>query len=455
MDRLTVEITATTGTPDDPVRLPPAVMRELRLRQGPWYPLHFGTRRIAASFRSDPSLDADRVVVPAPVAGRLLLPAPLTAAIGRYHGGTIDVGPLIGILVPRRILDAMRRRDPRPPYSHYVRFAVETGAVPVLFAYNDVDPREKTVRGYRPEVNERGEWHLVPAVLPVPRVVFHAFNSLERPEAERFEALAPTLGCRVVDRWLRIPKLEGYAILRRDEFLARYVPKTARLTPASLRAALATHDDLYLKPNTGARGEGVYRLTRLEEGWLLATRTPWGTRATRLPGGAPMRAALWRLLPRGTTYLVQEGLPLATFLGNRFDVRTLVQKDGRGRWGLTGLVARVAPPGSPITSPLSGALVARAEEVLRLSFPARWQELLDEVKSVAVSAAEAIDRAVGPRFEVGVDIGVLRDGTVKIIEVNGAPRKTSLERLGDPLAAERMYRLPIHYTTWLALRGDG
>ena len=454
MDRLLVEITTATGTGEDAVGLPPAVLQRLGLRQGPSYPLRFGTRRVAASFRADARMSADRMRVPAPLARRLLLPARLAAAVRPAGGSAVDIGPLIGILVPRSLWQAMRKGGLRPPYRDYVQSALETGAVPVLFAHNGVDPRAQVVRGLHPDTRGAGPGRLVPAVLPVPRVAFHALNSLVRQEAERFESAAPRLGCQVVDRWRRIPKLEAYRVLQRDKGLARYVPATVPLTPATLRAALTAHDDLYFKPDTGARGEGVYRLTRLDQGWLLTSATPLGIQATRLAHEAAVRAALAPLLTRGTAYLVQEGLPLATFLGNRFDLRGLVQKDGRGRWTLSGLVARVAPLGSPITSPLSGALVAPPEAALQRSFPSRWREVLAEVREVAVAAAAAIDRALGPRFEMGVDMGVLRDGSVRIIEVNGAPRKTSLEMLGDPLTAERMYRLPIHYAISLALRGD-
>ncbi|HEY8393801.1 MAG TPA: YheC/YheD family protein [Thermaerobacter sp.] len=455
MARLLVRIHTISGTADDPAGLAPAVMRALGLREGRRYRLRCGTRRATARFWGDGSLGVGRLVLPAPLARRLLLPAPLTAAVGPAGDGVLEIGPLVGLLTPRRLLATMQDRGLQPPYSHYVRFALEAGAVPVLFAPGRLDRRARSVRGCLPAEIGPGPRHLVTVEVPLPRVVFHAFNSLERPEAEEFESVAPRLGCLIVDGWQRIPKPVAYDILRQHRWLDRHVPATDRLTPQALRAALSRYDDLYLKPDAGARGEGVYRLTQARRGWVLTTEGNRGPLEIRLPDRAAVLAAVRKRLARGTPYLLQEGLPLATFLGNRFDLRALAQKNGRGRWVLAGLAARVAPPGSPITSPLRGALVARPVDVLRLAFPGRWHEVLNDVHRVVLAAAEAIDRALGPRFEIGVDIAVLQDGTIKIIEVNGAPRKTSLEMLRDPLIAERVYRLPIHYAIGLALRGDG
>lgn len=455
MARFSVQIHTISGAADEPVRTGPAVLRALGLREGERYRLRFGTRRVTTRLRGEGSLGGDRIALPAPLARHLLLPAPLTAAVGPAGDGVLEIGPLVGLLTPRRLLAAMGDRGLQPPYSHYVDSALEAGAVPVLFAGGDFDSQARRVRGYVPAGRDPNQRRLLAMESPLPRVVFHAFNSLERPEAEEFESVAPRLGCLVVDGWQRIPKPVGYDILCQHRWLARHVPDTDRLTPQTLRAALSRYDDLYLKPDAGARGEGVYRLTRARRGWVLTTEGTRGPLKFQLPDRAAVLATVRKRLARGTPYLIQEGLPLATFLGNRFDLRALAQKDGRGRWMLAGLAARVAPPGSPITSPLRGALVARPADVLRLAFPGRWQEVLQDVHRVVLVAAETIDRALGPRFEIGVDIAVLQDGTIKIIEVNGAPRKTSLEMLRDPLITERVYRLPIHYTIGLALRGDG
>ena len=40
------------------------------------------------------------------------------------------------------------------------------------------------------------------------------------------------------------------------------------------------------------------------------------------------------------------------------------------------------------------------------------------------------------------------------IEVNGRPLMVSLQRLRDPLAAERINRYPVHYAAWLETGGD-
>ena len=71
-----------------------------------------------------------------------------------------------------------------------------------------------------------------------------------------------------------------------------------------------------------------------------------------------------------------------------------------------------------------------------------------------LAVAGAIDAALGPVYELGIDLGVLQDGTVRLIEVNGMPLKVSLQRLGDPWSEQRIWRVPVHYAAWLDIGGN-
>ncbi len=454
MDRFLASVTIRPGKTSAPVLLSPGLLSGLDLAPGRSCVLRFGLRRVETCFRPGSGLGPAEVSLPRPLALRLDLTLPLEAAVFRYDRGEVGLGPLIGLLISRACLRHVLACRETSAAHHYACHAREMGAVLCLFCVGDVDPAQASVKGY---VNVPGplgsEW--IARRLPLPRVVYDRVMGA-RGEAIRARVLADRLGFTVLNRPQKIQKLESYELLRGCPDLVPSLPFAEPLTPLSLAKALTVFNDLYLKPDSLAKGIGVCRLRRRSGGWMLRRRTRGGNTTQLLRDAAAVEAAVGQMSRDHGTYLIQEGLPLATYLGNRFDLRSLVQRDGTGRWTVTGLVARIAPRGSPITSPRSGGWISPPERVLRHAFPTRWVEVLSRVYSLSLDVARCLDERLGPCCEFGLDLGVQRDGAVKVIEVNGKPLKVSLERLGDPLAMERIYRCPIHYAAYLDIVGvDG
>jgi hypothetical protein len=361
---------------------------------------------------------------------------------------------VVGLLVSEAKLSAVLagRRD--TVYCRYARYAREVGSTLVVFAISGVHREEMTVSGYVHRCGWGTACTWSPLQVPFPAVVYdRCFGKAGRAEAAQIREIAHAWGAVVVNHLPKITKLQTFESLQEVPEVAAYLPLTVRLTPESLASALADHDDLYVKPDALYKGKGIYRLKRTRTGWLIQTREDWGNAEWEIPVAADAQRALERMLDPEDTYLIQEGLQLATYLGSRFDFRSLVQKDGRGHWTVSGLVARLAPVGSVITSPRSGGQTAPADRVLRHAFPERWEAILALLQQASLTLAERIDDRLGPCTELGLDMAVLQDGSVKMIEANGKPLRVSLERLKDPVVRERIHRFPIHHTAFLAGAG--
>lgn len=452
MERFEVDVIIREGEPGNAVKVAPALLERLGAQEHRPLSLRFGTRRVEGRLEGEPGLPPGQVLVPAPIAERLGLPGATRMSIWREGGAALAFGPLIGYVTSRAVLQDLRAGEAVPPYIHMGVAAREAGGVLILFSPSDIRWEQGRVRGERIEVAAGATARVASGWFPLPRVILYPQALEVGPTPRQLAARVRSLGAVVLSH-RKIRKLETYAVLRRVPELRRYLPRTARLTRETLARALRRSDDLYLKPDDLSRGRGVHRLRRRAGGWRLTYRRPAGNVNRFLPDLAAVHQAVAPLLRARSVYLIQEGLPLATFLGNRFDMRALVQKDGQGRWVVSGVVARIAPEGSAITSPRSGGLVALPEQVLRHAFGERGSAVLTEVKEAALAIARAIDAALGPRYELGIDLGVLQDGTVRLIEVNGMPLKVSLHRLGDPFAEERINRYPVHYAAWLDIGG--
>ena len=67
-------------------------------------------------------------------------------------------------------------------------------------------------------------------------------------------------------------------------------------------------------------------------------------------------------------YLIQPALSLQTKSGLPYDVRALVQKNGRGVWCTTGIAVRLGRPGSVTANLHGGGIALKAEPFLRREF---------------------------------------------------------------------------------------
>lgn len=459
MDRFDVLIAGLAAGPSgdwpdsESVRVAPGVLEGLGLLPGESYQLRYGRREARVSFQPDPSLAQNRVNLPVALAEQLCLEGSQGLSLYRTGPQRVALGPLIGVFISRSKLQAVLDGQIDTVYGRYAEYAREAGAVLFFFSDSGLQPEQGTVQGYQLQGDPWQGWRWIARRFPIPRVIYdRCFGREGREEARRLRELVGTLHCCVVNHAVKITKLQTFAALGNEPELAPHLPFTAPLTPEGLAEAMASYSDLYLKPDALYKGQGIYRLSRQAEGWLLQSREEWGNASQPLSDWREAVDLLAPLLDPAAGYLMQEGLPLATYLGNRFDFRSLVQKNGRNEWVVTGLVARVAPAGSVITSPRSGGRVAPADQALSHFFPDRWEQILDNLYRLSRQIAEGIERHQGPCIELGLDVGVVEDGTVKLIEVNGRPLKVSLTRLHDPRVAEGIYRHPIHAAAALDVR---
>lgn len=451
VDRFPVVVTVRPGKVprSAPVSAPPGLLGKLEVAEGGPCTLHFGQRKATARLRGDPDLEPDQLEVPAPMARRLCLQGSLTTTAYSPRPGRVVLGPLVGLMVAPSRERAMRRGRVDALSRKYARYAEEVGAVLFFFSDGDLNRRRRTVRGYQLR-RRKSQWRWVAQRFPLPRVVYdRALGRGGRPWAARLRSQRRRLRLTVLNGPPRITKLGAFRVLRRGRAVKSLLPFTRRLTRASLRSALRAHRDLYLKPNGLSKGRGVYRLRRQGRRWLLQGPPQTGHWRRRLSGRARVMSTVIRRLARRRRYVVQAGLRLVRYLGNRLDFRSLVQKDGHGQWAVSGVVARIAPQHGVVTSPRSGGRVSSVDRVLRHAFPDRWPEVMSNLEQASLRLARQVDRHLGPCAELGLDLGLLQDGRIKVIEVNGLPQRVSLFRLGDPLYAERIDRYPIHYAAYL------
>jgi glutathione synthase/RimK-type ligase-like ATP-grasp enzyme len=299
-----------------------------------------------------------------------------------------------------------------------------------VFCPLEVDWRARAVAGYTYNP-DRGGWSQ--RRFPLPDVVYDRLFPPRGYMANILFAAARRLkrqkGVVFFGRALR-GKWEVYRSVGRYDDLAPYVPDTRRLTGvAVLRHMLAKHRYVFIKPDMGSQGKGVMQIRATASGLACRGRDSANRPYSALVHSVALALSLAKRESQRHRLLVQQGLYLNHYQGSTFDIRAVVQKDETGKWALTGTAARIGQRGSITSNLHGGGRAMRTESLLRLAFPAQWEDIYAKIQSLCLAIPGALDRELGRFGELGLDLGVDRDGKVWLIEANSKPGRQVFLRI--------------------------
>jgi hypothetical protein len=303
------------------------------------------------------------------------------------------------------------------------------------------------------------------------------------------------LGCCLKGKW------DVQRILERDGRFTGFLPQTEIMRGVDSAAVwLQEHGQVLLKPQAGSQGRGVLLVQR--EGAAQTTRSATAAQAVPLrgreaaggsgtaqePGSAmaaqavPLRgreaamftvrgrdarnrriargfadeATLLQWLRRFTAqrrYLQQQYLLLQSCTGDAYDVRSLVQKDGTGRWQVTGTAVRRGQSGSLTSNLHGGGIVEPVGNFLSTQFnPIQANVIIDELRRLSELIPEALEASHGRLVELGIDFGIDTSGHIWILEVNSKPGRSIFDCTQDEKAHIRAVTNPIRYARYLLLK---
>lgn len=304
-----------------------------------------------------------------------------------------------------------------------------------------------TGRGWRFEPGD-GIWRYEPA--PLPDVVlrrsgrFHETEAKVSTDLKWFEKSGRlhSLPRMCSNKWT------FYQSVRSDMKIRPHLPLTREVTSgAELLQAVSEFQDIYVKPVNGAQGAFIHRLTRLarnvvsvtSEQRLVPRRQDRVSRQFR-PQTRIVRTSLknlkdlnrfWDSLQRSfRRWIAQQSVDLLrTADGRPVDFRWLVQYGSRPE--VIGRVARRGgSPGGVTTNLHTGGAAGDALLVLRKLSIANPEQVIADIDTLAIDVVERLRTEHGPFAEVGVDIGVDRQQTLFVFEVNPTPGRRMLRSLG-------------------------
>lgn len=368
----------------------------------------------------------------------------------------LHLGPTIGILATLVPGSNREELDPRSLQAELIYLSIVSNTFPgqtYLFTPGGINWANQTCRGYvyHQFSQYRGRWES--SIFPLPDVVYDRIHS-RSAEARNNVQYAK-------NRLMKLPylkyfnphylnKWDVHQMLLTNPLLVNYLPETLELDNNNLQEMVKKYPVLFMKPSNGSLGKGIIKVNT-SKGKLNYI----AYRSRRIRNQAANPAELMRKTKKirdDRHYIVQEGLKLAKYKGSPFDLRIIYQKNGRGEWMVSKKFCRIAPSGSSISNLSSGGSVAKSSKVLRYLFKTESsiKSKNEEIRLLCKMVATTLENVSNNTFgELGMDIGIDRQGHLYLIEVNSKPRKTT-ETVFSMKIVKNTFKRPLAYATYLA-----
>ncbi|MFA9556295.1 YheC/YheD family protein [Evansella sp. AB-rgal1] len=228
-------------------------------------------------------------------------------------------------------------------------------------------------------------------------------------------------------------KMQKTRVLENDPILTHYVPDICWFSEKSLLLMLRKHQAVYIKPDKGRQGLGIWRIVTEDTfSYTISNGTDIKTTSKK-----NLYDELTKILHPKKKYLIQKGIDLATYRNRPFDIRMVMQKIG-SRWTFTLSSAKVGDHSSSIVTyspegsleiPLEKLLVSIDQEMNLLSV---YRELIDVSHQIATRLGQQF-----PFQVLGLDMAIDKDGSIWFIEANTKPDCTGLKKLNDPISLKK------------------
>jgi YheC/D like ATP-grasp len=442
-------------SPNPLIRVHPSSSQLLNATEGRRYRCFFGWHSAEAVLFLDPAVPANTVWLSDGLSRQVMLNVSSDLVSAEMTTSGLHIGPTIGILCnPKWDSKKKQLKNTKqlPGLQKMVEAGARLGALVYLFRIQDVDFAKEQVKGY---VLEAGQWTVLD--LPLPDAIYDQVISrkVERDPKylEQRVRLSKIYAHRIFNDGF-FDKWQVHEWLTGDRRTRPYVPQTVKYTKGTdIVQFLKQHAMIFLKPVHGSLGLGIIRIARYPDGALTyEVKQQTGKSTGRV---STLESVVEAVRPRlrSRPYLIQEGISLATYHNRPFDVRIVLQRDGRGEWRRTKMFARVAQPGDFTSNLSSGGEALLVDTVLKELYASedkriRCRRLIRKVSSLVT---EVIEEQSGKMFgELGIDVGLDDKGHVWIIEVNSKPWKSPTTEKGRQEIVDLAFSRPMEYAFRLA-----
>ncbi|HYK72187.1 MAG TPA: YheC/YheD family protein [Pseudoneobacillus sp.] len=244
-------------------------------------------------------------------------------------------------------------------------------------------------------------------------------------------------------------KLELYNVLKHSS-LKPYLPLSKPITgPTDILEELSSTTKVVLKPINGSQGNGIYLIeTHRQKTFSVKTFNRKKHICREFSDVIQFINWLTSLLNK-MDYFVQPYLELTNDLGEPFDIRTLLQKQENGIWIERGRGVRVGHPDGILSNLSAGGYIKEYEPWITQLFSTETEFIHNELNDILLKIPTILEDSFLPLFELGVDIGIAKNKSLWILDINSKPGRKVIQEI-SPDKNDELFFAPLLYGRTLA-----
>ncbi|NOU93197.1 hypothetical protein GC093_08185 [Paenibacillus sp. LMG 31456] len=233
-------------------------------------------------------------------------------------------------------------------------------------------------------------------------------------------------------------KLGKHNFMKRYSSISKYLPDTQAATKSKMIEMLGRYGSLYLKPDEGTGGRGIYKITKTDKKYILKG----GTASRSYDSFEELYRSLHNLLVKNK-YVVQKSIDLLKHNKRPLDIRVMVQTNRNRQLVVTGIIGRLAKARKIVTNFHSGGTPLPIETLLQSHLTgSKRSNYIKEIGKLGKQASVVLRESYRRNKAFGVDIAI--DSNLKpwILEINTRPDMSIFNALKN----KTMYRKILRYS---------
>lgn len=321
----------------------------------------------------------------------------------------------VGIIIPKSTYERMPNLQGNAlrMFSLWEKAAERHHLTVCYFRMFEIKPKETTIRAY---VKEKDKY--IKKDIPSPTVIYSRVLDHLPPFRSHVSALIEDGKIVFNIPNYDVEKYEVHKILSKDSFIRQYLPETEVFTSKSLNKMASVYNPIILKKNYGEFGIGAMKLEKIQDRWCLSYKTKGDNELKEIFFTKKLPPILQKRLLKHT-YIIQEMIPLATYKGSPFDIRVALQKNGQGKFQVSGMMCKVAQNQDFLTNGSQGGTAYPLEEIAPFSHPSiPYIKLVEKINEFCLYSANVLDKHFTHIADLGFDIGITTEGKPYFIECN-------------------------------------
>ncbi|MGG0719256.1 YheC/YheD family protein [Robertmurraya massiliosenegalensis] len=375
------------------------------------------------------ALEKDHILINEQLLSEFPLPHKRLSFLSQFNKKyqRLFIGPIFAL-----VTEIHESEDQEPSFRSIHSFAEElhytaemAGGLFYIFHMKDFSPDE--IKGY---YYDEDRWKKGEFVLP--NVIYNRIHSRKLESSSFFKRMMEEMNLKQIaifnERFLS--KWEVHNLLFQEAHLHPSLPETDLYRSDKFPAFLEKHKTIFIKPLNGSQGRNIFKVSLKSHHIIVKTTSVREHEQITSFQHIEEFINWFQKRQKQIRFIMQQGIPLATYVNRPLDFRVLCHKDHSDSWRMTSIVARVSAKSEFVSNLARGGEMMKASKPLTHLFDHQTaRSHISFMKELSIEVCKIISQSSkGIVGELGIDMGIDSNGRIWIIEVNSKPSKNMEEQ---------------------------